>query len=136
MDRPAEGSVAEALTLWEAPVRGSGPGPLSPSASLTAGRASADPQLVRRVLAGPRARLALAGAADIDKADYVLGDLIGQGGMGRVFAATQVALERTVAVKVLRDELMDDPRSHELFLAEALVSAELEHPNTLPVYGI
>jgi serine/threonine protein kinase len=83
-----------------------------------------------------RARVASAQAEDAHQADYVLGKLIGQGGMGRVYAATQASLERTVAVKILRPELVGDEHVRGRFLLEALVAAELEHPNTLPVYEI
>src|SRR5262249_34999761 len=61
---------------------------------------------------------------------------LGAGGMGIVYAATQVALERTVAVKVLRPELRADEGVLAEFLAEALVAADLDHPNTVPVYDI
>ena len=103
--------------------------------TISAGRAGADEELVRRVLTRSRARVAAAGE-DSAQADYVLGDMIGQGGMGQVYAARQVALERTVAVKIMREEMRDDWGARSKFLAEALVASELEHPNTAPVYDI
>jgi serine/threonine protein kinase len=102
--------------------------------SLSAGRAGADADLVQRVLERARRRVASAGGAGA--ADYLLGELIGAGGMGQVYAATQVSLERAVAVKVLRGELVNDQRSRDGFFAEAFVTAELDHPNTPPVYEI
>jgi serine/threonine protein kinase len=56
--------------------------------------------------------------------------------MGQVYAATQVALDRTVAVKVLRPERQADDAARQEFLAEALVAADLDHPNTVPVYEV
>src|SRR5262249_46503613 len=92
--------------------------------TISVGRAGADEELVRRVLARSRARVAAAGE-DSAQADYVLGGMIGQGGMGQVFAARQVALERTVAVKIMREEMRDDWGARSKFLAEALVASEL-----------
>ncbi|MDP3276296.1 MAG: serine/threonine-protein kinase [Deltaproteobacteria bacterium] len=58
--------------------------------------------------------------------------LLGEGGMGRVLAAEQVALRREVAVKVLRDT--QDPRANRDLLREAIIAGRLEHPNIVPVY--
>lgn len=68
-----------------------------------------------------------------DLADVRVTSVIGEGGMGRVWAAQQVALQREVAVKVLRDEVTDSKASDDL-LREALVAGRLEHPNIVPVY--
>jgi serine/threonine protein kinase len=56
--------------------------------------------------------------------------------MGEVFAATQASLERTVAVKVLRLELLANQSARDRFLAEGLIAADLEHPNTVPIYEV
>ncbi len=69
----------------------------------------------------------------IDLADVRITSVIGEGGMGRVHAAQQVALQREVAVKVLRDEVLD-PDAVGGLLREALVAGRLEHPNIVPVY--
>ena len=65
-------------------------------------------------------------------ADVRVSKVIGEGGMGRVVAAEQVALGREVAVKVLRDD--PDDRATEALLREALIAGRLEHPNVVPVY--
>ncbi|MDB4930878.1 MAG: serine/threonine protein kinase, partial [Myxococcaceae bacterium] len=65
-------------------------------------------------------------------ADVRMHALLGEGGMGRVFAAEQVALGREVAVKVLRDAGEED--ATDALLREALIAARLEHPNVVPVY--
>jgi serine/threonine protein kinase len=90
--------------------------------------------MVLRVVARARQHVASAGATS--DADYLLGSLLGAGGMGEVYSATQVSLERTVAVKVLRAELLHDPATRDAFFAEAFVTAEMDHPNTPPVYEI
>jgi tRNA A-37 threonylcarbamoyl transferase component Bud32 len=134
VDTAVDPSLVEAEQRWGETLRMERPEALTPSMSITAGRAHADADLAQRVLSRARARVASAGG-DGD-ADYLLGELIGAGGMGQVYQATQVALERTVAVKVLRAELLANPAAREEFLAEALVTADLDHPNTVPVYEI
>ncbi len=62
-------------------------------------------------------------------ADVRMHEMLGEGGMGRVFAAEQVALGREVAVKMLREDDGD-----EALLREALIAGRLEHPNVVPVY--
>jgi hypothetical protein len=136
VDHPGERPNAKAERPWEETLRQQPPAALTPLASVSAGRGGTDPDLARRVRALARARAAHAGAADAEGADYVLGEVLGAGGMGRVYAATQVALDRTVAVKVLRPELQADDAIRQEFLAEALVAADLDHPNTVPVYDV
>ena len=73
----------------------------------------------------------------------VLGDkfrlraCIGIGGSGAVFMADQMALGRTVAVKILSEALTSDPRLVRRFHDEALAASRLNHPNTVSVidYG-
>jgi serine/threonine-protein kinase len=60
---------------------------------------------------------------------------LGEGGMGVVRLATQVALGRHVAVKTLRPELRSEGASLRL-LREAWVTGALEHPNVVPVYDV
>jgi DNA-binding CsgD family transcriptional regulator/tRNA A-37 threonylcarbamoyl transferase component Bud32 len=68
-------------------------------------------------------------------AGYRLERLIGAGGMGSVYLTTEVALERRVAVKVIRPELASDDRFRRRFLAECKLIARLEHPAIVPVYS-
>lgn len=71
-----------------------------------------------------------------DAPDYELLDVIGEGGMGVVYAARQSSIARTVAVKMLKDEdsVSDDQR--EKFISEAVVTGELDHPNIVPIYDL
>ena len=67
-------------------------------------------------------------------AQYRIGDKLGEGGMGVVFAARDVVLERDVAVKLLRFD-RSDARAKERMLREAKTLAKLSHPNIVPIYG-
>ena len=58
---------------------------------------------------------------------YELGELIGEGGVGRVFAATDKTDGRKVALKVLKPELADDAVQTERFVREARLLIELQH---------
>jgi len=59
---------------------------------------------------------------------------IAQGGMGAVYKAKQIALDRDVAVKVLPRELGDDPDFRQSFETEAKAKGRLKHPNLNGVY--
>lgn len=69
-------------------------------------------------------------------ADLVLNQLIGAGGMGKVYRAVHKATGQDVAVKFLRKELQDSPPIVERFLAEAAVVKRLQHPGIVRVNGI
>ena len=58
--------------------------------------------------------------------------LLGRGGMGNVYLAKQVSMERMVALKILLKSLTQDKESVEQFLNEAKVSGRLNHPNIIP----
>ena len=73
-------------------------------------------------------------SAGADRADYVLLGELGKGGMGVVFAARQATIDRTVALKMLPPETATDPTAVQKFLAEAVVTGDLAHPNIVPVY--
>jgi Protein kinase domain len=59
----------------------------------------------------------------------------GRGGMGVVYRATQVPLERVVALKVVAPECSSDPRFRRRFEQESRIAAALDHPNVVPVYA-
>lgn len=61
-------------------------------------------------------------------------ELIGRGGMGSVYRATDLKLEREVALKILPEELAADPAFVERFAREARALARLDHPNILRVF--
>jgi tetratricopeptide (TPR) repeat protein len=61
---------------------------------------------------------------------------IGAGGMGMVYEATDLSLDRRVAIKKMRDELRVDPRERQRFVSEARLVAALRHPNIVEIYSI
>jgi tRNA A-37 threonylcarbamoyl transferase component Bud32 len=65
---------------------------------------------------------------------YRMERLLGRGGMGAVYEATDTALERQVAVKVIRDELVGSAEAAERFRREARVAAAFAHPNVVTVH--
>jgi eukaryotic-like serine/threonine-protein kinase len=65
---------------------------------------------------------------------FVLGDELGRGGGGRVIRAYDRVLGRTIAMKILRPGIQDDPTMLARFVAEAQATGQLEHPNIVPVY--
>ncbi|MBA3364236.1 MAG: protein kinase [Actinobacteria bacterium] len=67
-------------------------------------------------------------------AGYRVEQLLGRGGMGVVYRATQLSLQRLVALKLLAPELCLDVGFRERFGREARLAASLEHPSVLPVY--
>ena len=67
---------------------------------------------------------------------YAVERLLGRGGMGVVFLARDLALERPVAIKVLAPELARIESHRERFLHEARAAARLSHPHIVPVHAV
>jgi streptogramin lyase len=67
-------------------------------------------------------------------AGYRLDALIARGGMGVVYRATQLALERPVALKVIARRYAGEEGFRERFLRESRLAAQLDHPAVVPVY--
>ncbi len=65
---------------------------------------------------------------------YRVTHMVGVGGMGRVYCAEQVALGRTVAVKVVHPHLADDELACARFLNEARTASRLSHPNSVAIF--
>jgi DNA-binding beta-propeller fold protein YncE/predicted Ser/Thr protein kinase len=65
---------------------------------------------------------------------YRVDALIARGGMGVVYRATHLALDRPVALKVIATHLAGDEAFRERFLRESRLAARLDHPNVVPVY--
>jgi eukaryotic-like serine/threonine-protein kinase len=65
---------------------------------------------------------------------YLVGARIARGGMATVYEATDLRLERTVAVKVMPHALADDEEFSTRFVREARAAARLSHPNVVTVY--
>jgi streptogramin lyase/predicted Ser/Thr protein kinase len=67
-------------------------------------------------------------------AGYRIDGLIARGGMGVVYRATHLALERPVALKIIARHLAEQEGFRERFLRESRLAARLDHPNVVPVY--
>ena len=67
-------------------------------------------------------------------AGYRVESLVGRGGMGVVYRATDLSLERPVALKLIAPELAEDERFRARFLREPRLAASLDHPNVIPIY--
>jgi serine/threonine protein kinase/DNA-binding beta-propeller fold protein YncE len=67
-------------------------------------------------------------------AGYRLDALIARGGMGVVYRATHLGLERPVALKVIARELADREGFRERFLRESRIAARLDHPSIVPIF--
>src|SRR3954469_13682428 len=60
--------------------------------------------------------------------------MVGRGGMGVVYHATHVALDRPVALKLIAPELAEEPGFRERFQRESRIAAALDHPNVIAVH--
>ena len=67
---------------------------------------------------------------------YNVTSLLGEGGMGQVWQATDTQLNREVALKILPDAFASDPDRLARFQREAQILASLNHPNIAAIYGI
>ena len=65
---------------------------------------------------------------------YELGNLIGRGGMADVYEGIDTRLGRTVAIKLLKSDLANDPTFEDRFRQEAQASARMAHPTIVRVY--
>jgi predicted Ser/Thr protein kinase len=68
--------------------------------------------------------------------EYSLERELGRGGMGIVYLARDVQLDRDVAIKVLPTQLTRQPASRERFLREARTAAGLSHPHIVPIHRV
>ena len=67
---------------------------------------------------------------------YLIERELGRGGMGIVFLARDLALERPVAIKLLPPHLAGLPELRSRFLQEARTAARLAHPNIVPIHAV
>jgi hypothetical protein len=83
--------------------------------------------LVRAPAAAPPAGRVVGGRYRVER-------LLGRGGMGSVYEATQIEIGRRVALKLLNRELVSDPQAVERFRREARAAGRLQHPNAVTIY--
>src|SRR5215208_4338512 len=73
-------------------------------------------------------------ATGTELAAHRIDAVAGIGGMGVVYKATDLALNRVVALKVIADTLAQDEEFRARFKQESEIAASLDHPNVLPIY--
>src|SRR5262249_15440844 len=81
-------------------------------------------------------RMGPTSAIRIQLPDFEIFEVLGHGGMGIVYKARQISLNRIVAIKMLIPQHRDNPRSLARFQAEAKAAAALDHPNIVGIYQI
>ena len=69
-----------------------------------------------------------------DLGSYHLESVVGRGGMGVVYRATDTALDRPVAIKLIAPLAADDEAFRARFLRESKMAAAIDHPNIIPIY--
>ena len=67
---------------------------------------------------------------------YRVVEQLGRGGMGEVYLADDISLDRKIALKFLPDEFTDDPERMARFEREAKLLASLNHPDIAAIYGL
>ena len=67
-------------------------------------------------------------------AGYQIDGVAGEGGMGVVYRATEIALQRPVALKLIAEDFAGDRKFRERFQRESMLAASIDHPNVIPVY--
>jgi hypothetical protein len=107
----------------------------APGAGLPSSRSSTTPSGVSRWRAGAMERPSLQ-PGDVLEGKWRLEEVLGAGGMGQVFRARDLALDRSVAIKLLHAALCEDPESVARFEREARAMARLEHAHITPIHAV
>ncbi len=71
---------------------------------------------------------------DSNTSDFQVLRRIGQGGMGTIYSARQLSVERNIAIKMISPEMAKDQSVRDAFLREAKVTGSLDHPNIVTVH--
>jgi WD40 repeat protein/serine/threonine protein kinase len=122
--------LADIDKLW----RGSMTVASRPSTTLKTPEALPDPG-INDLLIRP-VRISSPGEPPPQGTEYEMTDVIGEGGVGVVYAARQASVDRTVAIKMLRADFAHKRDHRNKFLSEAVVTGELDHPNIVPIHDL
>ncbi|MFA5140643.1 MAG: serine/threonine-protein kinase [Elusimicrobiota bacterium] len=128
------------VTIIPAMVQGQVTTPGQPPSFLSgpAGGVVSGPPRISGPVGAPLAGQALPAPAmpDVLGGNFKIAREIGQGGMGIVYEAMDLTLQRKVAIKRMRAEVMQNKRELEMFLSEARLVASLKHPNLVEIHSI
>ncbi|HEX6960960.1 MAG TPA: protein kinase [Lacipirellula sp.] len=125
---------------WEGNLQG--PAPTDSKATIkqretvTGSFVSSSSLIVKSRNVRPTGVVTLPTTSPADAPDYELLNIIGEGGMGVVYAARQSSIARTVALKMLKGDDTSNHHQRDKFISEAVVTGELDHPNIVPIYDL
>jgi eukaryotic-like serine/threonine-protein kinase len=111
-------------------------GAVSLPEALSGGQPIGPPKLVPRVDQAGMGSVRLAKRGDERFDRYEIVSLLGEGGMGQVYGATDTRLDRVVAIKMLFERLAGDPVYRERFEREARSAAALNHPHICTIFDV
>ena len=95
-----------------------------------------DADVTRTAVSAPPLAGGRPSPAGIAAERYVLRGFHAKGGLGEVYKAQDTELDREVAFKRMQAGFADDPRWRDTFVAEARITARLDHPGVVPVFGL
>jgi tRNA A-37 threonylcarbamoyl transferase component Bud32 len=96
--------------------------------------AAATPTMTPTVVTAGAGRVSGITVGVVVDGKYRVDAVVGEGGMGAVFRAWDLRLERAVAIKVVRADLISDPDSRARFRRESQIVARLQHPSIVTVF--
>ena len=102
--------------------------------TFVSGAAGVTQTMTPTMIMGGSAMAAAMGVGVVVDGKYRVDSIIGRGGMGAVFRAWDLRLERSVAIKVVRGERLSDPDSLARFRRESQIVARLQHPAIVTVF--
>lgn len=125
-------NLGSAPTTYDNLLGGETPSPASTSPTVLAPEANADADAAQLI----KGDIPKRANQPVILGDFSIVQKLGQGGMGAVFKAKQLSLDRDVALKVLARHLVDNKEFVARFYREAQVMAKLEHPHIIHCYGV
>ena len=115
-------------------------GDANPSMTVKSRDHSRDPDAKRILVIKTKSLMEPAGRFDAvrdgSEPEYELIRILGEGGMGVVYDARQTSIDRNVALKMIKGAAATNDKQKAKFLAEVVVTGDLDHPNIVPIYDV
>ncbi len=127
---PAPASVEKTLTLWADTMREDS------TSDMTVRNLSPDTRSPFLALNVRQGKVVRKEGKQTSEGDFELLRLIGEGGMAEVYTARQASVDRQIALKLIRSDRDKDDTLRATFIAEAIVTGDLDHPNIVPVHDL